>query len=88
MRYSKSDFERAMQALFAARAPDLDPTFGGGYRGLAMAQLVAAGGFQTRTLAETLISAEALARRAVALDGADAEAHSTLAGDIGLAGRL
>jgi adenylate cyclase len=43
-----------------------------------MAQLVAAGGFQTRNLAETLTSAEALARRAVALDGADAEAHSTL----------
>jgi hypothetical protein len=56
---------------------ELDPTFSGGYRGLAMAQLVAAGGFQTRNLAETLTS-EALARRAIALDAADAEAHSTL----------
>jgi hypothetical protein len=43
-----------------------------------MAQLLAAGGFQTRNLAESLISAEALARWAAALDGGDAEAHATL----------
>jgi adenylate cyclase len=71
--------DNALAQKFFQQAIDLDPTFGGGYRGLAMAQAVAAGGFQTRNLAETLISAEALARRAVALDGADAEAHSTLA---------
>jgi adenylate cyclase len=70
--------DNALAQKFFQQAIDLDPTFGGGYRGLAMAQLVAAGGFQTRNLAETLTSAEALARRAVALDGADAEAHSTL----------
>jgi adenylate cyclase len=70
--------DNALAQKFFQQAIDLDPSFGGGYRGLAMAQSVAAGGFQTRNLAETLTSAEALARRAVALDGADAEAHSTL----------
>ena len=70
--------DNALAQKFFQQAIDLDPTFSGGYRGLAMAQLVAAGGFQTRNLAETLTSAQALARRAIALDGADAEAHSTL----------
>jgi adenylate cyclase len=70
--------DNALAQKFFQQAIDLDPTFSGGYTGLAMAQLVAAGGFQTRNLAETLTSAEALARRAIALDGADAEAHSTL----------
>jgi adenylate cyclase len=70
--------DNVLAQKFFQQAIDLDPTFGGGYRGLAMAQVVAASGFQTCNLAETLTSAEALARRAVALDGADAEAHSTL----------
>jgi adenylate cyclase len=60
---------------FFQQAIDLDSSFVGGYRGLAMAQLQAAGGFQTRNLAEILPSTEALARRAVALDGGDAEAR-------------
>ena len=65
------------QKLFQ-QAIGVDPTFAGGYKGLAWAQGQAASVLQTRSLAETQSSAEALARRAVALDGADAEAHSTL----------
>jgi adenylate cyclase len=61
-------------------AIDLDPTFAGGYRGLAMAYRQAAAVFQTHSPTEAHSSAESLARRAIALDGGDAEAHSTLAG--------
>src|SRR5271165_4712451 len=63
---------------FFQQAIDFDPTFAGSYTGLAMAQGQAAD-FQTRGLPETLSSFEALARRAVALDGSDAEAPSRLA---------
>jgi adenylate cyclase len=59
------------------QAIDLDPNFSGAYGGLAMAQNQATE-FGTRGLPETLSSVEALARRAVALDGADAEARSLL----------
>jgi adenylate cyclase len=64
---------------FFRQAVDLDPTFAGGYRGLAFAEWqAAAGGYQTRGLPEAQASAEALARRAVELDGADAEARAFL----------
>ena len=64
---------------FFRQAIDLDPTFAGGYRGLAFAQWqAAAGGYQTRSLPEAQASAEALARQAVELDGADAEARAFL----------
>jgi adenylate cyclase len=69
----------ALSEKFFQRAVDLDPTFAGGYRGLAFAQWqAAASGFQTRRLPEAQISAEALARWAVELDGADAEARAFL----------
>jgi adenylate cyclase len=55
---------------FFQRATDLDPMFVGGYIGLATV-LSRAKGTQDKE--------EALARRAVALDGGDAEAHSRLA---------
>ena len=55
---------------FFQRAVDLDPMFVGGYVGLSAA-LSRAKGTQARE--------EALARRAVALDGGDAEAHARLA---------
>jgi adenylate cyclase len=58
-------------------AIDLDPSFSGGYVGLATAQTQAAD-FAKRALPETMRSLEVLARRAVALDGADAEARSLL----------
>ena len=65
------------QTLFQ-QAIDLDPSFSGGYVGLARAQSLATD-FHGRDLPETLTSMEALARRAVALDGANAEARASLA---------
>src|SRR5437588_6503731 len=63
---------------FFRQAIDLDPTFAPGYSALALAQLQAAAVYQKLTLDEAQTSAEALARRAVSLDGADAEARSCL----------
>ena len=63
---------------FFRQAIDLDPTFAAGYSALALAQLQAAAVYQKLSLLEAQSSAEALARRAVALDGADAEARSCL----------
>jgi adenylate cyclase len=74
--------DNALAQKFFRQAIDLDPTFAGGYRGLAMAYRQAVAVFQTRSPTEAHGSAESLARRAIALDGGDAEAHSTLAGEI------
>jgi adenylate cyclase len=63
---------------FFQQAVDLDPSFAGGYKGLSKVQAQTAD-FRGRGLLEALKSAEVLARRAVALDGADAEARSRLA---------
>jgi len=63
---------------FFQQAIDLDPNFAGGYWGLTWAQIGEASIFRRRNVAETLRSVEALARRAVALDGSDAEARSSL----------
>jgi adenylate cyclase len=63
---------------FFRQAIDLDPNFGGGYSALALTQLQAAAIYQSMDLATAQRSAETLARRAVALDGADAEARSCL----------
>jgi adenylate cyclase len=71
--------DNALAEKFFRDAIDLDPTFAGGYRGLGYAEFQAAmSGFQKRSLAEAQSSAEALARRAVGLDGADAEARTFL----------
>jgi adenylate cyclase len=70
--------DNALSQSFFQQAIDLDPSFSGGYWGLARAQSLAAD-FHGRGLPETLTSMEALARRAVALDGADAEARASLA---------
>src|SRR5713101_5685075 len=59
---------------FFKQAIDLDPTFAGGYSALALYQLQAAAIYQKLDLPSAQRSAEALARRAVALDGADTEA--------------
>jgi adenylate cyclase len=76
---SRSSIEdNALAEKFFEQAIDLDPTFGGGYRGLAWAQIQAAATFMTRSLAEVQSRAEALARRAVALDEAGAEARASL----------
>jgi TolB-like protein/Flp pilus assembly protein TadD len=63
---------------FFRQAIDLDPTFGGSYSALGLYQLQAAALYQKMGLRDAQRSAEALARRAVALDGADAEARSCL----------
>ncbi|MGE3783062.1 MAG: tetratricopeptide repeat protein [Alphaproteobacteria bacterium] len=63
---------------FFEQAIELDTAFGGGYSGLAAAQLQAANTFMQRDLAATLRSAEALGRKAIALDGADADALTCL----------
>src|SRR6266700_3441039 len=62
--------DNALAEKFFQRAIDLDSMFVGGYIGLS-AVLSRAKGTQSKE--------EALARRAVALDGGDAEAHSRLA---------
>src|SRR5438067_324971 len=63
---------------FFKQAIDLDPAFAGGYSALALYQLQAAAIYQKRDLRNAHRSAEPLARRAVALDDADAEARSCL----------
>jgi adenylate cyclase len=69
----------ALAEKFFQQAIDLDPNFAGGYRGLADARGFAFASHQTLNLAEGLNSREMLARRAVELDSADAEARSALA---------
>jgi adenylate cyclase len=77
---SKANAEdNALAEKFFQRAIDLDPIFAGGYTGLATALHRAGVMFQTRNVAEALSAEEALTRRAVALDGGDAEARSRLA---------
>jgi adenylate cyclase len=68
------------RAAPAARARERSsrPTFAPGYSALALAQLQAAAVYQKLGLEESQVSAERLARRAVSLDGADAEARSCL----------
>ena len=69
--------DNALARKFFQQAVDLDPSFAGGYKGLCAAEINEAD-YEGRDFSETLRSAEALARRAVALDGADAEARSLL----------
>jgi adenylate cyclase len=63
---------------FFQQAIDLDLTFAGGYRGLALAFLQEASRSRTASPPDRRNSAESLARQAIALDGTDAEAHATL----------
>src|ERR1700731_290418 len=74
---ANSEDDTIAQSFFR-QAIDLDPTFAPGYSALALAQLQAAAIYQKLSLAEAQSSAEALARRAVSLDGPDAEARSCL----------
>jgi adenylate cyclase len=76
-KFSRDD--DALARKYFQQAIDIDPAFAGGYKGLAVAYLQAATLFDTRSPGEAYRSAEALARQAIALDGTDAEAHSTLA---------
>jgi adenylate cyclase len=69
--------DNTLAQKFFQQAVDLDPSFAGGYKGLCAVESNEAD-YEGRGLSERLRSAEALARRAVALDGADAEARSLL----------
>jgi adenylate cyclase len=71
------DDDAIAQDLFR-QAIELDPTFAGSYSALALVQLQSAAIYQKLDPAEAQSSAEALARQAVALDGADAQARSCL----------
>jgi adenylate cyclase len=70
--------DNALAEKFFQQAIDLDPNFAGGYKGLALAVNNSASVYGTRSPREGFASAEALARRAVALDPADAEARARL----------
>jgi adenylate cyclase len=72
-----ADDDAIAQDLFR-QSIDLDPTFAGSYSALALVQLQAAAIYQKLDPIEAQNSAEGLARRAVALDGADAQAPSCL----------
>jgi adenylate cyclase len=76
VRYSAADNATAQR--FFRQAVNLDPTFSGGHRALALAQGQAAFDFQIGNTPGFLSEIETLARRAVALDNADAEAHACL----------
>src|SRR5436190_3443575 len=67
--------DNALAEEFFRQAIDLDPNFAAGYKGLALARNNAGAVYQTRNLSEAMAEAHALARQAVALDGADAEAR-------------
>jgi adenylate cyclase len=84
-RYKVAD--DAMAAKFFQQAIDFDPNFSGGYKGLAVVQTRAAFDFATAP-SSIPSSIEALARQAVALDSADAEAASILANALRLRGDL
>ena len=83
-KFTTDDNEVAQR--FFQQAIDLDPTFAGGYSGLAAAQYYAAYIFVSCNLFEMQSPIETLARRAVALDGSDAEARSWLGGILFSAG--
>jgi adenylate cyclase len=71
--------DNALAEKFFQRAIDRDPIFAAGYTGLATAVVRAGTLFHKRDVANALSAAEALARRAVALDGGDTEARARLA---------
>ena len=77
--------ENALAEKFFRQSIELDPAFAGGHTGLAYALANAGNTFQQMDFNEAMGAAEASARRAVALDATDAEAHAVLSGT--LAGR-
>jgi adenylate cyclase len=76
--YKISPEDNAVAENYFQQAINFDPNFAAGYKGLAWVQIQGAGVLATRPPAEAHGSAEAMARRAVALDPTDAEARSTL----------
>jgi adenylate cyclase len=76
---ANADDNAIAEKLFQ-QAIDFDPTFTGGYTGLAWAKIAAGGVHLTGNLADLMKSAEALARQAIALDHNDPETHVCLSG--------
>jgi TolB-like protein len=68
---------RLAQQCFAETIA-LDANFSGGHHGLALAQMQESGLFATLGVAQARVSIMDLARRAVAIDDGDAEAHACL----------
>jgi adenylate cyclase len=83
VKYTAED--NALAQRFFQSAIDLDPAFTGGYKGLCIAKNQAAADFGIHDLS-TIWTAEGLARRAVALDSGDAEAHAILSNSLRLRG--
>jgi len=78
----------ALAEKFFRQAVELDPSFAGGHTGLAYALVAAGTAFQLLDLGEAQRAAEASARRAVALNPADAEAHAALSSTLAMRGDL
>jgi adenylate cyclase len=78
--------DNALAEKFFQQAIDLDPSFADGYCGVAITRMHAATVFGTRTPADVRTSAQPLARQALALDGANALAHSCLSNALFLCG--
>ena len=85
-KYTAEDWETARK--YFEQAIDLDPSFAGGYVGLATARVSVSLTSQTLSIAEAQRSAEALARRAVALDPASAEGGACLSASLRWRGDL
>jgi adenylate cyclase len=77
--YKLTATDNILAQQFFQRAIDIEPTFAGGYKGLALAYGQTLVDLRVGTPTEAYSSGESLARRAIALDQADAEAHATLA---------
>src|SRR5262249_2218854 len=76
--YKINPQDKALARLYFQHAIDIDPSFAGGYKGLAWAEIQAAGVLAIRAPIEAHRLAETLARSAIALHPNDAEARVTL----------
>jgi adenylate cyclase len=85
--FAKATADDNLTALkFFQQATDFDPHFAGGYTGLYWTYALAAVHFHTCEFAEGFRSMDASARRAVALNSGDAEAHAALGSLLNLSG--
>jgi adenylate cyclase len=74
-----NDEDNELAKAFFRQAIDLDPGFTGGYKGLASAYAAEASIYHRERQPELQLLREELARKAIALDPGDAEAHVRLA---------